>query len=162
MEFDLWDELMAMERRLDNLFRPFLGSRGRTWFVELPVGLRQPFLPATDVYETDGNLAVRVELPGMDPAKDVSVTIEEGNLVVRGERKRSEEFKEEDFYRMEASYGTFERRIPLPEGVQDENIKAEYKDGILHIVVPGVRAALEREAKPKAIPIKSDKPAKAA
>ena len=162
MEFDLWDELFAMERRMDDLWGGFTRPRGRTWFLTLPAGVRQPFLPATDIYEADGNLAVRMELPGVDPAKDVSVSIEEGNLVVRGERKRSEELKEEDYYRMETSYGTFERRIPIPEGVQDEAIKAEYKDGILHIVVPGVRAALEQEAKPRAIPIKSDKAAKAA
>jgi HSP20 family protein len=163
MEFDLWDELMAMERRMDDLFRAFLGSRARTWFPALPAGLRQPFLPATDVYASNGNLAVRLELPGVDPASEVTVTIEEGDLVIRGERKRKEEIKEADFYRMEASYGAFERRIPIPEGMQDKDVKAEYKDGVLEILVPGTRKALE-QVKPKAktIPIKAAKPGKAA
>jgi HSP20 family molecular chaperone IbpA len=146
MEFDLWDELMAIESRIDDLLRAFLGSRGRNRFSALPTGLRQPFLPATGVFGSDGDLTVRLELPGVAPAKDVAVTVEQGDLVVRGEHKRKEEVKEEDFYRMEASYGAFERRIPLAAGVQDEDIKAEYRDGVLKILVCGAHGLGAREA----------------
>jgi HSP20 family protein len=163
MEFDLWDELMAMERRMDALFRGFLGTRARPWYPVLPTGFRQPFLPAADVYATDRDLIVRLELPGVDPAQDVTVTVEDGVLIVRGERKRHEEIKEEDYYRMESSYGAFERHVPLPEGYEEKAIKAEYRDGVLEIVVPGIKKALEK-GKPevKAIPIKSVKTTKAA
>jgi HSP20 family protein len=121
------------------------------------------FLPATDVYARDGDLVVRLELPGVEPAKDVAVTIEDGYLVVRGERRRSDEIKEHDIYRMEVSYGAFERRIALPEGVQDKEITAEYTDGVLEIVVPGARQAVEAlKPEPKAIPIQTVKHTKAA
>jgi HSP20 family protein len=162
MEFDLWEELMAMERRMDDLFRGVLAPHARTRFRALPSGFDQPFLPATDVYGSDGDLTIRLELPGVDPAGDVTVAIEEGDLVVRGERRRKEEVKEEDFYRMEASYGAFERRIPLPEGVDDKDVKAEYKDGVLEILVPGAGKVLEQvKPKARAIPIKSAKAGRA-
>ncbi|HSL67028.1 MAG TPA: Hsp20/alpha crystallin family protein, partial [Actinomycetota bacterium] len=114
--FDYWDEIRDLELRMDEALRRFLGSRSRIVYPVLPLFARRPFLPATDVYAKDGDLIVRVELPGVDPREDVSVKVEGGELVVRGERKQKEEVKDEAYYRMEASFGSFERRIPMPEG----------------------------------------------
>lgn len=136
---DVWDEMMAMERRVDDLFRALLGPRARMSFPALPSGIRRPFAPATDVFARNGNLVIQIELPGIDPEKDVSVAIEEGDLVIRGERKRVSEVGEGDYYRMEASYGSFERHVAVPEGTKDADVKAEYKDGILEIVLPSAK-----------------------
>lgn len=145
---DVWDEMMALERRVDELFRESVGPRARTYWM-----FPRTFAPSIDVYRKDGELITRLELPGIDPAKDVTVTVEEGDLVIRGERKRSDEIKEEDYYRIESSYGAFERRTPLPEGVKESDIKAEYHDGLLEIHVPTPK---EVEAPmTKAIPIKT-------
>lgn len=148
---DVWDELMAVERRMDEFLREMMGPRARTYFLE-----PRRFAPAIDVYRKDGDLVTRIELPGIDPAKDVDVSVEEGDLVIRGERKKTEEVKEEDYYRMEASYGAFERRTPLPEGVNEKDVKAEYHDGILEVHMPAPKAALEAP-KSKKIPIKTGK-----
>ena len=103
---------------------------------------------------------VRVELPGIDP-EDLKVTIEDGYLVIRGERMKDEEVKEEAYYRMEASYGTFERFIPLPEGFEEPEIEAVYTDGVLQVIVPAAAKALE-PPKPKVIPVKTAEPVKPA
>lgn len=148
-----WDEMLALERRVDEVMRSFLGTR--TIFG------RKPFVPPIDVYERKGDLVVRTELPGVDPAKDVKVSVREGMLVIDGERRQKEEVEEKDFYRMETSYGAFTRRVPLPEGVDTDTITAEYKEGVLEVVVP--QAAKKMEApKAKEIAVRTAKAVKAA
>lgn len=156
-----WDEIERLERLLDDALWRFVGTRDRIAYPVLPLFVRRPFLPATDVYAKDGDLIVRVELPGIDPREDVSVQVEGGELVVRGERKQREEVKEEAYYRMEASFGSFERRIPMPEGIDVDAIEAAYTDGVLTVTVP--KAAREIEP-PRAteIPVKMTEPVKAA
>ena len=148
-----WDEMFALERRVDELMRSFFGTRTTPVFKE--------FLPTTDVFDRKGDLVVRVELPGLDAEKDVSVRVEEGALVIAGERHHKEEVKEEAYYRMETSYGAFTRRVPLPEGIDQDTIMAEYKDGVLEVVVP--KGATQIEApKMKEIPVHTTKAVKAA
>ena len=118
--------------------------------------LRRPFLPVTDVFARDDDVVVRLEIAGIDPEKDLSVTLEEGQLVIRGERKRTEELEEEEYYRMKAAYGQFERRLPIPEGIDENKIVAEYSDGILEVVIPKAVTALEAPTA-KTIPVKSAK-----
>ncbi len=161
MQIELWDEMAALERRMDDLLRSFFGPRARLTFPALPTGIRRPFVPATDVFARGKDLVVRAELPGIDPAKDVTVTVEEDRLVIRGERKQKEEVKEEHYLRMEACYGAFERYVPIPEGIDEGRIKAEYAEGVLEVTVPGAAKALEPR-KAKSIPIKATKPVKAA
>jgi HSP20 family protein len=153
---DVWDELRAMERRMDDLFRVFVGPRSRITFPALPAGLRRPFIPATDVFARDGDVVVRAELPGIDPDKDVQVTLAEGQVIIRGERKRTEEVKEERYYLAEASYGAFERRVPVPEGTTDSDIEAAYDKGILEVVIRGA-AAVEAPSGAKQIPVHTEK-----
>lgn len=150
MQAEVWDDVKALERRMDDLFRGFLGPRARAWFPEARTGLRWPFVPVTDVFARNGDLVVRTELPGIDP-NEVDLTIQDGVLVIHGERKLEEELKEENFYRMEASYGTFGRHIPLPKEVDEKRIAAEYRDGILEIVVP---AGKTETPKQRRIPIR--------
>ena len=81
----------------------------------LPLFFHKPFVPITDVFVRDEDFVIRVELPGINPAIDVTVSVEDGHLVIRGVRKQEGELKEEAYYRLETAYGTFERFIPLPE-----------------------------------------------
>lgn len=153
MYLDVWDELTAMERRLDDVFRTFVGPRARLTFPELPTGIRRPFVPPVDVFSKNGGLVIRAGLPGIDPTKDVSVTFEPGAVVIRGVRKHDEAIKEQDYVRMETFYGAFERHVPLPEGVDEKKVTAEYKDGLLEITVP-VTKRME-VGTTKSIPIKT-------
>lgn len=140
---DVWDEVMALQRRMDDVFRTYLGPRARTTFPALPEGFRKPFAPVCDVFGRQGDLVVRLELPGVDPEKDVTIVVEDDVLVIRGERVTKEEVEEADFYRMESAYGSFERRLPLPEGVDEGTIRATYTDGILEVVLPGAAPKVE-------------------
>ncbi len=103
------------------------------WFDDL---MPRSFLGNTDFrpikieeFTKNGKLVVRAELPGVDPEKDIDVSIHEGNLVIKGERR--EETK--DGCRSEFTYGSFTRSIALPRGFSDESVVAEYKDGILEV-----------------------------
>ncbi|MFP5313513.1 MAG: Hsp20/alpha crystallin family protein [Actinomycetes bacterium] len=85
----------------------------------------------------DGNtLVVRAELPGIDPEKDVDVSVADGVLSIKAERQEKKEQKDKDSYRSEFRYGSFMRRIPLPNGVQQGDITASYKDGLLEVRAP--------------------------
>ena len=148
-----WDEMFALERRMDELMRTFLGTR-------TTIG-RRPFVPPIDVYEREGDLVVRTELPGLDPVKDVKVRVEDGALVITGERRQKEEVEEKDFYRLETSYGAFTRRVALPEGIDEDTITADYKEGVLEVVVPKAAAQIETP-KMKEIPVHTTKAVKAA
>ena len=85
----------------------------------------------------EGNtVVVRAELPGIDPDKDVDVTVSQGVLVIKAKREEKKEQKEQDTYRSEFRYGSFVRRIPLPDGVQESDVTASYKDGVLEVRAP--------------------------
>lgn len=91
--------------------------------------------PSADVYEKDGELVIKAELPGVDK-ENIDVTVDSGSLVIKGERQSEDEVREESFYRMERFSGTFYRRFPLPEGIDEDRISAEYRDGVLEVRVP--------------------------
>ncbi|BCW19358.1 Hsp20/alpha crystallin family protein [Pseudarthrobacter enclensis] len=85
----------------------------------------------------DGNtLVVRAELPGIDPDKDVDVSVADGVLTIKAERQEKSEHKDKDGYRSEFRYGSFVRRLPLPGGVQQNDVTASYKDGLLEVRAP--------------------------
>lgn len=93
------------------------------------------WLPDIDVFEKDNRLVTKIDLPGMKK-EDVAVEVADGQLSISGERKSEAEEKQEGFYRCERQYGSFYRTIPLPEGVQFEDIKARFTDGVLEVSVP--------------------------
>lgn len=162
MKLALYEEIGELERRMDDLMRSFFGPTLRIAKPVLPLFVAKPFVPATDVFVRGEDLVVRVELPGIDPA-DLKVTIEAGHLVIRGERKHDEEVKEEAYYRMEASYGSFERFVPLPDEVEESTIEARYADGVLEVIVPAAAKGLKPQ-KATTIPVKTTdvKPVKVA
>jgi HSP20 family protein len=96
--------------------------------------LRAAFKPKADIFEHDDTLVIKAELPGVKKG-DVEVTVDDGDLVISGERKAESAIKDDDYYQGETLYGRFYRRLPLPAGAKLEQITAEHKDGVLEIRV---------------------------
>jgi HSP20 family protein len=106
--------------------------------------------PAVEVFERDNNLVVRADLPGLNK-DDVKVEMTDDGLVIQGERKRESEEKGEGWYRSERSYGQFYRLIPLPEGANAEQAKAQFENGVLEVSVP----VPESQRRRRSIPIET-------
>jgi HSP20 family protein len=103
--------------------------------------------PAVDIFETENHVVFKAELPGFD-ANNIEVNLENNVLTLKGERKFEKEAKEENYYRVEREYGTFLRSFVLPRAVEVEKVSAEYKDGVLKVLLPK-----REETKPKSIPV---------
>lgn len=102
----------------------------------------------------DGDtLMVRAELPGIDPERDVELSVSDGVLRISARREERKEHKGDDGFRTEFRYGTFVRNVVLPPGVREDDIHASYKDGILEVAIPMPQ---EREPEPKKIPINKE------
>ena len=149
--WDPFDEMRTMQRDMDRLFDRFLGSE-RTG----EVGRLGLWMPSIESYAKEGKLFIKVELPGVDP-KDLEVSITDRELVIKGERKAEKDEKEKDYTYREISYGSFERRFVIPEGVKTDDLKAAFTNGILEISVP-----IPEVPKAKKIEIKTEEPKKLA
>lgn len=118
-----------MSRLMDRFSRAFSGTelseREEPW----------KFVPSVDVSETDNEIHVSAELPGMEE-KDIDVSLSGNHLIIRGEKKTEKEKKDKQFYRKESSYGSFRRSIPLPTEVEEDKIEATFKKGVLKIDLP--------------------------
>ena len=135
-------DLMTTQREFDRLFKeafsPIFGEgelSTRTW------------APPVDIYENENDIVLKAELPGVEP-RDVEVRVEDSTLYLKGERKFEKETKEENYHRVERSYGSFARSFSLPHSISADQGKAEYKDGLLTLTLPK-----REEAKPKTIKI---------
>ena len=104
--------------------------------------------PSVDISETDGEYQIKAEIPDVKK-EDVKVTLEDGVLTIQGERKHEKEEKGKKYHRIERSYGSFVRSFTLPDFVDEEKVKAEFKDGVLNLQLPK-----SEKAKPKAIEVK--------
>ena len=92
--------------------------------------------PRVEEYRDGNTVVIRAELPGIDPDKDVELTVADDMLHLRAERRERTEHKDKGSYRSEFRYGSFSRSLPLPAGCQDEDISASYRDGVLEVRVP--------------------------
>jgi HSP20 family protein len=127
--FDPIDELRTMQSEMDRLFDRFMGG-------EVPGEFEHgQWHPLIESYTKDGKLFIKAELPGIDP-KDLDVSVTERELVITGERKTETDERKKDYSYREISYGSFERRLVLPEGAKIEELKAKFTNGILEITVP--------------------------
>ncbi len=95
---------------------------------------RSDWAPAVDIKETDQAFTVEAELPGMSK-DDVKVTVHDGVLTIKGERKQEEETEDKKMHRIERFYGTFMRRFTLPDNVDENSVKASFKDGLLTLTI---------------------------
>ena len=134
------DDFQALQERINRIFADTAFSRLGS---EEPMG---SWAPLCDIYEDGESIVVKAELPGVD-RNDIDVQVENNVLTLRGERKLEREVKTENVYRTERSYGTFTRSFTLPVSVDTEHIKAEYKDGVLHVTLPKVDEAKPRKIK---------------
>lgn len=107
-----------------------------------------------DEFRENGTLVVRAELPGLDPDKDVELTVTNGMLRINAERRTEEQTEEKGVIRREMRYGSFTRSLPLAEGATDDDIDASYKNGVLEIRVPVAQPVARPE--PKMIPVSHD------
>jgi len=151
--------LRQMSREFDRLFEeqawPSFGwpSLFRRTVAEGP-----RWVPEIDVFQKDDRLVTKIDLPGMKK-EDVKVEVTDGYLSISGERKSESEEKKNQFYRCEREYGSFYRTVPLPEGVQPEDIKASFTDGVLEVSVP---VPAQPKAKAQTVAIEEPKAAKTA
>jgi HSP20 family protein len=144
-------EMTSLQDRFNEFFNQPLAS-----FHDLVPKIEQPlmtanFVPPVDVYEDEQFITLKAELPGIEE-KDLEITLENNILTLSGERKMEKEEKKENFHRVERSYGRFVRSFTLPNTVVPENIKAEFTNGILKLVL-----TKREEAKPRKINIGVEK-----
>ena len=140
VRWDPFREIASLQNDMSRLMGAFTGTEGngqtgRTW------------VPAVDMWETENALVYAFDLPGVDKDK-INVELEDDTLTVTAERERSQEVSKEGFYRFERRYGSFSRGVRLPQGVSEDSIKADYRDGVLEIRVPK-----PEEPKPRRIQI---------
>ena len=135
-----------LRRNIDSVFDNFF--RG---FEMEPFESRfGAFSPNVEVTENDKEIKVSAELPGMDE-KDIDISLNKDTLTIRGEKKEEKEQKGKDYYRLERSYGSFSRTIPLPAEVETDKIEAQLKKGVLTVTLPKSAKAV---AETKKIPVK--------
>ena len=142
VRWDPFDALLGAQEDMNRMFR-------RGWLRGPGGELAEAgaWSPAVDIYETEESLVVEAELPGVDP-KDIDVSVDEGVLSLKGERKLEKVVKEENYHRVERAYGLFQRSVRLPSDVDADAIKANYDSGVLKVSVPKVEPR-----KPKSVPI---------
>ena len=137
-----------MNRLFDNFFGDLAPARRRSeseWTTAV-------FSPRIDVSETDQEIRVAAELPGMDE-KDITVEMDDEAITIRGERKEEKEDKGKNWYRREQSYGSFHRIVPLPSSVEGAKAQAKFKKGVLTVTAPKRESS---QAKRKTIAIETD------
>jgi len=136
-------EFDRIRREMDRLWDSFLeggpmrrAADGGEW------------LPSIDVSETKSDLVIKAELPGMDP-KDIDISMNNGFLTIKGEKKHEREEKDENYHLVERSYGSFTRSVRLPREVQSDKITASFKNGVLRVTLPKSEEAKKKEIKIK-------------
>lgn len=140
--FEVVRELATMQNRMNRIWSNIY-DRGHE-----DVTSRGTWQPPVDIFENEAReLVLRAELPGLR-RDDIDITIENGTLTIKGERKQDEGVREDRYHRLERAYGHFSRSFTLPNTVDSSRVRAEYRDGVLTIVLP-VRA----EARPRQIQV---------
>jgi HSP20 family protein len=131
-------ELAALQNEMSRLLGSTLGEGD---------GQQRGWVPAVDVWETDKEVVYAFDVPGI-PEDKISIELEDNALTISGERERTQEVSDERFYRFERRFGSFSRTIGLPQNVTEDQVKADYHDGVLE-----VRVAKPETPKPRRIQI---------
>jgi HSP20 family protein len=143
------DPFSAMRAEMDRVFESFLG-RGSGRFPALARAEESgAVVPSIDVRETETELVIEAELPGLDE-KDVSVTLNNGVLTLKGEKKSEREEKKDDYHLTERSYGSFQRSFQVADTIDADKVKANFEKGVLKVMLPKRPEAVKAE---KRIPI---------
>ncbi|WP_019504937.1 Hsp20/alpha crystallin family protein [Pleurocapsa sp. PCC 7319] len=129
IRYNPWQEVNSLQRQLNRLFDDTLSSENGGNFSNLSK------IPAAELSETDDALHLKIEIPGME-AKDLDIQVMADQVAIAGERKSETKSEAKGVTRSEFSYGKFSRVIPLPSRIQNTNVTADYKDGILNLTLP--------------------------
>ena len=130
IRWDPFRDIITLREKMNRLFEDAVPTRGEEKDM---VGSN--WCPSCDIYENENELVLTAELPGVKD-DDVEIKIEDNTLTLRGERKLETETKEENYHRIERTYGSFHRSFSLPYYIDQEKIKAEHENGVLRIVMP--------------------------
>ncbi len=137
-------ELETLSRRMDDMFgrltRDFFGPGWR----ERPRGEAEAWTPPIECHVENGTLVVKADLPGIDP-KEVTISALGTQLTIEGERKRDQKAEKKEYFYDEMPYGKFSRTLTLPEGVDADKVKADYKNGVLEITVPAPKQLVSKK-----------------
>ena len=136
-------DLFKVSQQMNNFFDDFFYTSPRLATTKRSWG----WSPAVDIYEDEQNIFVKAEIPGVDK-ESIFVDVKDRVLTLKGERSEGKEVNDERYFRRERTYGSFERAFTLPADVNTEEIKAQYKDGVLKVTVPKPEAQ-----KPKQITV---------
>ncbi|MEW5867566.1 MAG: Hsp20/alpha crystallin family protein [Bacillota bacterium] len=135
IRWDAFDELATIRDAMNRVFDETFARRGvgrfdggRAWY------------PSVDMYETENDLIVRADLPGVDQ-KDVEVTVTDNALTIKGESKYEKEIEDKNVYRRERSFGRFARTLPITTKVKPEQARASFKNGVLEVTIPKAEEA---------------------
>ncbi len=143
VRWDPFRDLITIQDRMNKLFEQTLArTRGADETVT-PAA----WSPSVDIYETADAIVLTAELPGLQK-EDIEIQLQDSTLTLKGERKFEREVKDENYLRIERSYGAFQRSFSLPTVVQQDEIKAVFKDGVLEVTMPKAE-----EAKPKQVKV---------
>ena len=140
---DPFRDLAVLQDRMNRMFNDSFQGRGR----EEDLMHRGSWAPPVDIYEVEGSLVLKAELPDLR-REDIDVNVENHTLTIRGERRLDDAVKQESFHRIERAYGAFVRQFSLPSTVDSAKIAAEYKNGVLTVTLP-----VREEAKPRSVKI---------
>jgi HSP20 family protein len=138
---DLSSEFVNMQKEIDRMFERFRGGSADP-------SVATDLWPSVDIVENENDFVVNVELPGVR-REDVKITVNEGVLTVKGEKKQEREVKEDQYRRVERSFGGFERSFTLPTTAQSDRIGANFANGVLSITIPKAEQAKSREIEVK-------------
>lgn len=153
IRWDPFKDMVTLREKMNRLFEDVF--TGQSEGKELAAS---SWAPAVDIFETENDLVMTAEVPGIDE-KDIEIKIEDNTLILKGARKFEKETKEENYHRIERSYGSFYRAFTLPNSIDPERIQAEHENGVLKITMPK-----RTELKPRKVkilkPIAPEKPKK--
>ncbi len=137
--YEEWDSpFQRLQREMNQLFDDFFRGSSLSRVSERCEG----FSPCLDIKESDKELVLEAELPGMEE-KDIDVQLAQDRLIISGEKKQEKEDKKDNYHRVERHYGRFHREIPLTEEIDTDKVTAEFKKGVLTIKMPKTGKALE-------------------
>ena len=134
MAITRWDPFRDLGILQERMNRVFEDAAVRGWKNDEPSATTS-WSPAVDIYETDSEIMVQAELPGID-RKDIALQLENNVLTLKGDRRFEKETNQENYHRIERSYGAFSRAFTIPTIVDEDKIRADYRDGILKIALP--------------------------
>ena len=150
IRWDPFRDVVTLRDRMNRLFEDVVSGR----VGDEKEMITSSWSPAVDIYETENEIVLSAEVPGVDE-KDIEIKIEDSTLSIKGERKFEKETREENYHRIERSYGSFYRSFSLPGTVDQEHIEARHEGGVLKIHMPK-----KPESKPKTVKILTPQPEK--